>query len=552
MEGTSRHLISVALLALTTLAAAPPQAPTAGAPVAGDSTFTILYRGVRLGTETVTLSRDGDGWRIVSAGHQNQPIDIQTAQFEITYGADWSPRRLTLDALQHGQPVKLTTTFSGTSATNDLSSPDKTGTFTQEISPRAVVLPNGFYGAYEALAARLTTMNVGDPVPLYVAPAGEIPAKIVSIDERHIATPKGRSDFREFVLTVSTSQPQPVRVWVDASNRLAEVVLPMSGISVARSDLATVMVREELVHNAGDEPLFVPMTGFTAGVTVTTPAGAPPRGKWPAVILVPAFGPEDRDNAVAGVPVFGLVAGAMADAGYVAVRYDHRGIGQSGGRPENATLTDYRDDLVDLIEWVRKRKDVDDRHVAVVAYGESGAVALLAAAKTGDIKGVALLAVPGTSGRDYVLEQQTHALAALKLTDADRAEKVALEHRLIEATISGVGIDQLPAALSHGAEQPIFKSWLLFDPAVAIRKVDQPVLILQGLGDEDLPRAHADALAAAARARKRPADATRVAVLPNVTHVLTAAGTTTIGLPPLSPDVTHALTTWLHDVFAAK
>lgn len=531
------------------MAAAPRQAGPARTP-AGDATFTILYRGVRVGSETVTLSRDGDGWRIVSAGHQTQPVDIQTAQFEMTYGADWSPRRLTLDALQHGQPVKLTTMFSGTSAANDLSSTEKTGKFVQEISPGAVVLPNGFYGAYEALAARLATMKVGDPVPLYVAPDGEIPAKLAAIVDKHIATPTGRSDFREFELTVATSQPQPLRVWLDASNRLAEVILPLAGISVARSDLATVMVREELVHNAGDAPLFVPMTGFSAGVTVTTPTGAPPKTKWPAVILVPGFGPEDRDEAVGGVPVFGLLAGAMASAGYVTVRYDHRGIGQSGGRPENATLADYRDDLVEMIAWVRNRKDVDARHVAVVAYGEGGAVALLAAAKTDDIKGVALLAVPGTSGRDYVLEQQTRALAKMKLSDADRAEKIALEHRLIDAAVSGTGIDQLPPDLSHGAEQPIFKSWLLFDPTVALRKVDQPVLILQGLGDADLPRTHAEALATAARARKRPATATRVAVLPNVTHGLTAAGTATIGLPALSPDVTQAVTDWLRDLFS--
>ena len=535
------------------MAAAPRQAPPAGMPVAGDASFTILYRGVRLGTEAVTLSRDGDGWRIFSAGHQNQPIDIETAQFEVTYGSDWSPRRLTLDALQRGQPVKLTTTFTGTSAVNDLSSADKTGKFTQDVSPHTIVVPNGFYGAYEALAARLTTMKVGDPVPLYVAPEGEIPAKLVSVADRHIATPTGRIDFREFNLTVSAAQPQPLRIWVDSANRLAEVAIPLSGITVARSDLATVMVREELVHNAGDDAVFVPMNGFEAGATVTTPKAAAANVRHPAVILVPGFGPEDRDEAAGGVPVYGLIAGALADAGYVAVRYDHRGIGQSGGRPESATLADYRDDLLQLLAWVRNRKDVDSKHVAVAAYGEGGAIAMLAAAKTDDIKGVALLGVPGTTGRDYVLEQQTRALAAMKISEADRANKVALEHRLIDATISGTGVEQLPAELIPAAEQPMFKSWLLFNPAKAIVKIDQPVLILQGAGDADLPRTHADALATAAHARKRPADATRVAVLPNVTHVLTSAGAaTTIGFPPLSPDVTQTLTGWLRDVFAAK
>ncbi len=82
----------------------------------------------------------------------------------MTYGADWEPQRhLSLDALLRGQPLRLTTTFSTTSATNEVSSSAKTGTFTQTISRRSVVLPASFYGAYEALhAARLATMAVGD------------------------------------------------------------------------------------------------------------------------------------------------------------------------------------------------------------------------------------------------------------------------------------------------------------------------------------------------------------------------------------------------------
>jgi hypothetical protein len=74
------------------------------------------------------------------------------------------------------------------------------------------------------------------------------------------------------------------------------------------------------------------------------------------------------------------------------------------------------------------------------------------------------------------------------------------------------------------------------------------VLILQGLADDDVPRVHADRLATVARARKRPADATRVALIPGVAHNLTPASGAT-GSTMLSPDVSSALTGWLHDVF---
>jgi pimeloyl-ACP methyl ester carboxylesterase len=100
----------------------------------------------------------------------------------------------------------------------------------------------------------------------------------------------------------------------------------------------------------------------------------------------------------------------------------------------------------------------------------------------------------------------------------------------------------------YTAEQPIFKSWLQFDPAATLAKVPQPVLILQGAADVDLPRTHADALATVARARPKhqPTD-TQVVVVAGASHTLTAGSGPVIGLPPLAPDVRTALVAWLHD-----
>jgi alpha/beta superfamily hydrolase len=50
-------------------------------------------------------------------------------------------------------------------------------------------------------------------------------------------------------------------------------------------------------------------------------------------VLVGGSGPTDRDGLAYGIPVLGEIAGALADAGFLVVRYDKRGIGQSGGRP---------------------------------------------------------------------------------------------------------------------------------------------------------------------------------------------------------------------------
>ena len=89
----------------------------------------------------------------------------------------------------------------------------------------------------------------------------------------------------------------------------------------------------------------------------------------------------DRDEVVAGIPIFAQLAGALAKQGFVVLRYDKRGVGQSGGRSERATLQDYADDLTAAVKWLAKRKDIDPRRIAVAGHSEGGAVAMLAAAR---------------------------------------------------------------------------------------------------------------------------------------------------------------------------
>ncbi len=63
-------------------------------------------------------------------------------------------------------------------------------------------------------------------------------------------------------------------------------------------------------------------------------------GALAAIILSPGSAAPDRDETVAGVPLFAQLAGALADAGCVVSATTAR-VGQSGGRDESATLFDY-------------------------------------------------------------------------------------------------------------------------------------------------------------------------------------------------------------------
>src|SRR5439155_18845909 len=99
-----------------------------------------------------------------------------------------------------------------------------------------------------------------------------------------------------------------------------------------------------------------------------------------------------RDRLAFGFPIFGQLAGTVADGGFAVLRFDKRGIGQSGGRLESASLGDFADDLRAAVRFVSQRKDVDHKRIAVLGHSDGGAVAMMAAAKVKRIVALVLVA----------------------------------------------------------------------------------------------------------------------------------------------------------------
>ena len=546
-RGLAGHL-SVALLFLITLGA-PALAQTRAAE--GPARFTVILKGVRIGAEVVDVTRTTNNIRITSTGQILAPFELTTSRFEMIYGLDWQPLQLSIEGQLRGQLITLATTFGLTTATSDMMQAGQRGSVTQPVTPRAVVLPNNFFAAYEALAARLNGMAVGARIPVYVVPEAEVGATITRITPRRVVGPETNSNLQQFDLNIGgPTSPSVVQVWIDERSRLARVDLPAVALVVIREDLATVLAREEHIKNPGDDSLYIPASGFSLGATITRPTAG--TGRAPAVILVGGPGRQDRDETLYSVPMFGQIAGRLADAGYFVVRYDKRGVGQSGGRPEHAGIAGYAEDLIAIVTWLRKRADVDAERVGVIAHGEGAVVALTAAGRERRIRSLVLLEAPGKTGRDLTLEQQQALLLRLKEPESERQAKVATQMKVMDAVISGKGWDALPPELRRQADTPWFKSWLLFDPAVAFTRVNQPVLIIHGALDTQIPPSHADRLEEMARARKRVApEATRKIIVPKTNHLLVPAVTgdveeyQSLAIRTVAPEVTTPVIEWL-------
>jgi uncharacterized protein len=543
---------TAALAALWLCAPIAAQTPAPAQPVPGDATFTIFVRGVDVGREQVRVSRSGSQW-IVSSTGRTGPLTVN--RFEVKYTADWQPIELNIEMTQAAKDgdkkLQLATSFAVTSAINEITQNGVTNSKTDQISARSIVLPNNIYAAHEALVARLAGAQVGTELPTYIAPSGEVKVSVTAISEEAIQTPAGTVRTRKYDLTVqNVGATFPMMVVADDKSRLARVDIPIAGLSVVRNDLASVSARPVTARNPTDSDVTIPGNGFSIAGTLTKPP-AVGRMRLPTVVLVGGSGPIDRDSNVAGIPIMSQLAGTLADQGFLVLRYDKRGVGQTGGRTDVATHRDYADDLIGVIRWLARRDDVDSQRIAVAGHSEGGAVAMLAAAREKKIGSLILLDAAGTSGADLILEQQQRELDRLKLPETEKAQKIALQRQIQAAVVSGTGWESVPEDMRKLADTPLFRSLLLFNPAEIMPQIKQPILVIQGDLDTQVPPHHADKLGDLARTRKKGAGGVEVVHIPGVNHLLVPATTGDVAEyeslkeKAITPKVATTIVEWL-------
>lgn len=533
----------------------PPTAPAISEPA---SNLTIFLRGVPIGSEQSALTRGAGGWTIVGSGRIGAPLDIVTKRLQVRYDSDWNPLELTMDATVRGETQTLKATVTGDTITNAMT----TGTasaVTTATTAATVLLTNFAFAAYEALGVRLKSAATGSTIPAYVAPQAPIAIKVGESSAERIQTASQLIETRHTHITITPVGGGPALeadIWADGNGRLLRLSIPAQALEIVREDVASVAARNVPVSRPNDEQFRIPSIGFSLAGTISKPADSGGK-RLPAVVFVGGSGATDRDEQIAGIPVIGQLASAVADAGFLTLRYDKRGVGQSGGRIESAALTDLAEDLRAAVKLLSGRKDVDARRIAVVGHSAGGLVALIAGSNEKRIAAVALLAANGIAGSDLVLEQQQHILARTPLSELEKQSRVETQKRLNEAVINGKGWELLPPEVRRTADNAEYQSVLMADPAKIVPNVKQPLLILQGELDTQVAPVNADRLEALARKRKN-APPVEVVKLPGINHLLVAATTGEIeeyGLlkdKHVSPAVANALVTWLKNTLAAK
>jgi uncharacterized protein len=294
----------------------------------------------------------------------------------------------------------------------------------------------------------------------------------------------------------------------------------------------------------------IPVGGYVLAGTLLTPKAA--SGPRPAVVLITGSGQQTRDETL---PIAGLeeyrpfrqIAEALASAGFAVLRVDDRGAGLSsgGGTVGQATTRDFANDTRAQVAWLRARRDVNPARITLVGHSEGAMIASQVAAADPRIRGVVMMAGPGKPG-EAVLTAQLEDLLA-RDTALTRAQKESARTKQRE-TFTGVRTRRAIASGGNPGEAWL-REFLTYDPLATVRKVRQPLLILQGERDRQVDAENATLLAGAAQGAGNP-DVT-VRVLPGLNHLFLPARTgavseySSLESTQLGEDVLGVLRDWL-------
>lgn len=297
-----------------------------------------------------------------------------------------------------------------------------------------------------------------------------------------------------------------------------------------------------------EEITFLNFTSRTqlAG-TLTVPSGS---GPFPAFVLVSDLGEQDRDGlspskevldpmtSLMSYRLLGSLADYLTRHGAVVLRFDDRGVGESGGSNAAATPAQRAGDVQAALNFMRTRSEVDILRLGLIGHGEGANVALLAAAQPLPLACVIGLGAYGLPGYETLLTQQA-ALLRAKNTAPDRLDLCMRRQRALydliryptnlpqtQAIVTNL-LRQAEPGLAPAAAQaqaaslltPWHRAFLSFDPLENLEEVQCPVLLITGQLDEQAPPAqHLSALEHMLRSNSHHNVTARR--LPNVNHLL--------------------------------
>ena len=201
--------------------------------------------------------------------------------------------------------------------------------------------------------------------------------------------------------------------------------------------------------------------------------------KVPVVLIIAGSGPTDRDgNNTHGLLTnsYKMIAYELAQNGIASVRYDKRGIGESSKAMKSEEDLVFDDYIEDAVNWVQMlHNDKRFLKIAILGHSEGSLIGMVAADK---LQVDAFISAAGMGYSFYDTLKRQLSSQAKDVYD----ECVTIMNELKKGNrVSDINKDYY--SLFRPSVQPYISSVFRYDPAIEIKKLNIPVLIIQGTTD---------------------------------------------------------------------
>jgi pimeloyl-ACP methyl ester carboxylesterase len=233
--------------------------------------------------------------------------------------------------------------------------------------------------------------------------------------------------------------------------------------------------------------------------TLTLPSG---KGNFPGVVLITGSGAQDRDESLLGHKPFLVLADYLTRHGIAVLRVDDRGTGKSTGDFSKATTADFATDVEASLAYLKSRPEVNVHKLGLIGHSEGGVIAPMVAARNSDVAFIVMMAGTGVRGDEILMKQSAAIKESMGASHADAEKDGETEYQLLRVAehekddavlvkkmrevTNGKLTDAQIATQLQQIRSPWFQYFLTYDPAMALRKVTCPVLVLNGEKDKQV------------------------------------------------------------------
>ena len=251
--------------------------------------------------------------------------------------------------------------------------------------------------------------------------------------------------------------PVPGRVWRNT------VLLALILLTLAAPGTASAFTKTDLTIQMSD--------GVRIAATYYLPAGSPPLGGWPAVMMLHGLG-ESRttSNNAVGMSINDLAELYIVPQGYVVLTFDARGHGDSEGLVSVDGPREIQD-VRELFDWLAARPNVNRQKIGAFGYSYGGGAIWRAAAE-----GVPFAAIePATCWTDLYSALGPQDLArsgvVLGFWQSIQARAAPEVDPIVQDVLSGQNLDVVRAFAAQRSTR------------AALGQIHIPTFLLQGRRD---------------------------------------------------------------------